>query len=363
VKKLNLSREKTMNSLHVVAIGFMSLCIPSASHANNCSDVLTGGTFSTLNFKSNNYARLVLAARLATMTKSEADTKYSAAGNLPDVPIGGNFSSEDFSKWQNSVKSSLDIDQITQNETAILVSSGDPTIVNAWESCMNSKGGLAAKFERLDDTNVILAFTYYAYPGQGGVKLSSDVEVIGAGAGYKTNNLIEGTELVPGVSRQIAMTRASDKPMLAIFNTSTGAARAYLPALKKIPIPPYFSRTKDVPVYSGYARASRNVTVSTAENAPLTINFNPGEEPTNLSDLLSNIKVVGGSITGNGDSSPTKIFDNNNILIMTPSWDPGSRVLSAKWDAGLARGDHAVSEYNMQLTIRVAYRMKNPDAN
>jgi len=238
-----------------VILMFFILLFAQYSWAQNvCDSVLANGAFRTSHIKNTYYGKLLLAAKLSRMSKAEAEQATSANINFPikGIPVGASFSDSQFSNWAERVSSSLDVNQIIRHSTSILLSEGDPTIVNAWRGCLSQNGGVSAYIEPRSDKNPILRVEWIPYPGSSKIPKITDVSILGAKVVGGADSLKVGAVLQPRNEKLITLERIKNEPIIVVINTTIRGAEAYLPKNIELPEVILSRRVKYSYNYGGY---------------------------------------------------------------------------------------------------------------
>lgn len=205
----------------------------------NCDAILRDGVFQTSSVKENSYMRQQFAARLATMSKQQAESKVGGGLTLPieGIPLGANYSEAEYKAWQQSVRQSLDVDTLVNRETEILTSIGDSVIVNGWVECLKAgAGGLKVTLTPQGETAVLLTVTWI--PGLGApdaIFLTDTVTPIGAAFSQGSSLMQKDSRLVRLNSTQALLARKANDAVAVVVNTSVIGGAAYLPRLSKVP--------------------------------------------------------------------------------------------------------------------------------
>lgn len=149
----------------------------NAAAQDQCSDVLRDGTVRTDRLTDNSYFRQINYSRLLSSSYDSAKRETGIGATVPvgDLLIGANFNQNDFTERRRQIDSTY-FSQVNQTrEIDVALTSGDPEILRAWSSCMNEKGGLAARFETITPTEVYLILEFRAQVGRAEERLTQDV--------------------------------------------------------------------------------------------------------------------------------------------------------------------------------------------
>ena len=238
--------------------------VPIASNAQqDCSVVLQRGAFKSQSVNSNNYVRQVLAAKLSSLSKSEAEKTVGAGANasIYGVPVGANYSDKQYQSWLNDVRQQLDIDDTNSRSDAILSSEGDQTIVNGWVACLTlQSSGVWVKLKPVGAADVELSITYF--PGLGGpseVVLTEDIQPSGAVIQSGASLAKKGSKLTAQNTVLIGLKRTPGESVYVAVNTSVKGGSGYLPKTVTLPpIPPEDSLTLNIPTLSFPYPLARN---------------------------------------------------------------------------------------------------------
>jgi hypothetical protein len=212
-------------------INVLAYCVDVRAEPD-CNAVLIDGTTRSSFQSMNYYASTVFAARLSTMTDDQAKTALSTGGtfNYLGYAIGGNFSGDQFKEFKNAVQKSIDVQQVLKYAAQVAVTDGDPTIVNAWLSCVRNYMGLVITMEEIDPTLIKVTLRYQAFPGMSTITVKdSFVEppnVVVSGQGYLNAN---STAIGFDTDQNLILKRDRNQPIFIAINTDRGPASAYLP--------------------------------------------------------------------------------------------------------------------------------------
>ena len=173
------------------------------------------------------------------MTKPEAERSLSGSIELPieGIPLGVSFSDDQYSKWSESVRQSLDVDQILRHEPSIAVSQGDANTLTAWVECMNRRGGLGVYIEPISPTEAVVRISWNAFKNKPDEKITmtADGTIIGATATFGADALKAGAVLEPEKERIVVVTKEADSAVQVVVRSSMGDTEAYLPRPQKLP--------------------------------------------------------------------------------------------------------------------------------
>lgn len=149
---------------------WLSICIAlvtSPIHAStDCGAIVEGGVFNVEHFQSNYYSRLVAAARMSSMTQSEANDKIQGEASVPlpqtmGLPVGAGFSREQWSAWASTVRQELDVSTLVDHDLSVFVSEADQGLLDAWLDCKR-RGGLTVYLRALgQDLRKAGEFSFY----------------------------------------------------------------------------------------------------------------------------------------------------------------------------------------------------------
>lgn len=224
----------------------LSLSSPTVSKADVPCEQVSNNVFRTTHIKNTDYSRLVLAARLSRMTYQEAKNHLEAGVTIPiyGVPVSPNMSEDDFHKFQERVKSSIDVDQIISHENEILVSEGDHEILDAWSACMDKFFGITAILKDQGHETVRLALHYTPPPMSTAAPIVQEYTLTGGTVvGGKSIIAAGSKEIGTNADRLVTIKRAaSNVPIYFVLNTTNvGDASSYLPPRYVPPPQPVFT--------------------------------------------------------------------------------------------------------------------------
>jgi hypothetical protein len=198
--------------------------------ADRCDSVLQNGTFGKQQIEKNDYARLVFSARLASMTASEARRKIAASGGAPidGIPLSGNFSDDEFSKFQQWVRKSVDVDSIESHQSSATFLTGDPTIINAWENCMSRSGGLSVTIRRQGSRLATFEMKWWPTTGTNGAPTVKSFTVRGGTVVGGEIWTQPGSNLGTAANRIVTIEHPQNQDVLVTVSTDFDDESAFL---------------------------------------------------------------------------------------------------------------------------------------
>ena len=240
---LLMTRTLKMNKLsYFVAAFATTLLISSISEVSaqsQCDPILASGPFALEQVNKSEYAKLVLLAKFTKMDLSTANQTFAHEGQVGVGPLKigpGTWNADTLRQDQHKVESSIDVNSIIDNQSSILRTFGDATIVDAWVSCINRSGGLSLSLKPYGDRAAIAEIIWYPFPTN--ANLDPAVIQFSAGAGNQITSGEEftkqGAQLGIRLARAVEISRAPGAPVLVVLNTTAGAVHAYLPALPQV---------------------------------------------------------------------------------------------------------------------------------
>lgn len=201
-----------------------------------CDGVLRDGLFRTESIKSNMYLKQQFAARVATMTKADAEKSIRGGITLPifEIPLGGAYTDSQFESWRQTVNSSTEFQSLLQQENQFLLSVADKTITDAWLGCV-TRGGLHLGLNPKDATTVYLTLKWYQTEGgPSTIKIQGDVTPEGATVHSGGEHLRDGAELSVN-ERVVTLHRAPNAAVSVVVNTTATGKSVYLPKILELP--------------------------------------------------------------------------------------------------------------------------------
>lgn len=204
---------------------------------HRCDGVLVNGVMQRAEMQASDSAKLVLAARFSRMTYKEAKEKTAAGLRIQygTFRLGGDYSEDEFDRFKEEVRSTIDVDSIIKHESSVLLSSGDPNILKTWSDCIKS-GGLTMYIEPRGDDEAVVNILWTPYPTtQPNLNPTVKQFSVSEGTTVKGGETYArpGAKVGIGAQRIISVTRRSGAAVLAVLSTvetGVGDAEAYLPA-------------------------------------------------------------------------------------------------------------------------------------
>lgn len=227
-----------MKLLYVALTSLVSIGFPHAAFAQDtsqCSDVLQDGTFQTANYRDNSYFQHIIWSRFIRSTYESASSDTSGGFGVPigKIVLGGNFSRDEYEAKKESIRKEYFSQINSAREIDVALSSGDPTIVEAWRSCMVAKGGgLTARFEPSTARQVILVLDYLPQGTRNSVRLTDRINLPqGVTAGNGSGCLNRGRRIVAGNACRVELTiDRADRALVLTANADHSSDDAFLPA-------------------------------------------------------------------------------------------------------------------------------------
>jgi hypothetical protein len=330
-----------------------SLVLCQAVYADSpCDSVLRDGVFQSTKINENRYLRTVFAARLATTDKGVAESKRGGGITIPieGIPIGAEYSEEEYKSWQKSLRASWDIEEIVKHDTEILISSGDSTIVKAWSDCMRSQGGFAVRLVEKDKTNLLLKMTYYAKQGQTSpAEMISGVFVKGAKVEAGSEFLMKGEKFPHQLERTVNLARINDDPVVITCNTDVGSAEAYLPTVPTLPKPKvaYETIKRDVGIYSAVGKGANH------GGALPPIELPRGYSPSKKNgDVLNNVRITAAGLGGFG-KGVEYTRESINVKPAIAKWFENTNTVVINWTSSLRNQVHDLAELTGTMSVEI----------
>lgn len=225
-----------MHAIRFLAVLLLASLPTQGFTQETCSRVLDAGAFATTEIRNNEAARLVIAAEMSKLTFSEAQAKYGAGISVPikGIPIGADYNQEQYDKWVEEVRNTIDVDQILTHSSEVLISSGDPVIVRGWVECMINKKGIIIWGEPHGKNKATIYVQYIRPEGVDRTPVIVSGNVVGAQITAGEEYTRRRTRL--GSSRQVVtLERTGTEDILFALNTDLGGGIAFLPYPKELP--------------------------------------------------------------------------------------------------------------------------------
>jgi len=146
-------------------IGFFLVLFNTTAKALQCDSILKEGIFKTEYLKSSLYGKYILLAKLAHLSKKEADELFAANGIIPieGFPVGVGYSTGQFNKWKEQVKQKINVKKITGHTNSIYVSEAGKNNLEEWLKCMEMQRGLVIRLESVDRKRAFLKVKWLPY--------------------------------------------------------------------------------------------------------------------------------------------------------------------------------------------------------
>jgi hypothetical protein len=225
--------------LIALALASAQLFFATSSQAgSDCDGAFADGTQKTTKFYNSEYGRLWLAAKLSTITLDQAKQDYGGSALTQYGKF--DYTNNQYKNWQQEVRKSIDVEQIINNQTSLLINSGDENILRAWTACIESEG-LHAYLEAKGDKAAVLHFIYRV-PNPTGAKFCVGEATINEAKGEKNKWVTGGNkwlkqDVCPGtnVKRGVSIKRNKNAPIQVHIVTDAGDIIAYLPYPEPVP--------------------------------------------------------------------------------------------------------------------------------
>jgi hypothetical protein len=227
-----------IKSLAVVPLLGMNALAQAAMAQSVCHEVLEGGAFRHLARQESSYSSLVYASQLERMSYQEANSDFKANGgvSIAGIRFFADMGEKRYQRSIDDLRGKVDLTKIRGHQAQIAVADGDPTIVTAWQHCIQNQQGMVARMKPIDNNTLELIVEYRPHPNP----VPPTVE---PGTGITNAAVLRGEEFLKvgsksiGVANPRLITLRRDAPDAAVYasvNTDRGSATAYLPALPRI---------------------------------------------------------------------------------------------------------------------------------
>lgn len=202
-----------------------------------CKDILVNGTKATEEWRNDVFLSQVLEVRSSQRTETENQKQIETGGSYGIISGYGNKNDRD--RFLSEIKKSMNFQSILNDQSSVMLSSGDPTIVNAWMACMTRGGGLSLRFESQSAEQSNLIVEWFNYPTAPGVdkttKLVADVSIPSdVKVDDPTGCLKKDRVLEPRQSCTVQISAPPQKDVSIVLRTLHGEAAAYLPQRLRI---------------------------------------------------------------------------------------------------------------------------------
>lgn len=201
---------------------------------DRCADILRNGTIKLENYSENSYVRQVIIRRFLSSSYESSKTDMSASATVPvgEIIMGGKYARSDYDRKKRSLQNYFSSDMTQAREIDVAISSGDETIVGAWQDCMRNRNqALLVHIEQQGAKRAEVTIEFAGGGGMSGTKLRTAVRLppgvtVESGGGY----FRRGARFEARTPRKIILTMADAlTPVSVNVDTNAGNAVAYLP--------------------------------------------------------------------------------------------------------------------------------------
>jgi hypothetical protein len=156
---------------------------PAMADADLCKDILRDGVMQRTEIRSHTFFQQAIVSSLDQ--KAEEKKESNTSGNL-SIPFGqqvfgGSYNEKDVSSYLNELHKKFELKTLFNRQFEAILSIGDPTIANAWGTCMGRARGISMRFVPQSPTAVALYIQWWAYPTAPDVststKLTEDIAI------------------------------------------------------------------------------------------------------------------------------------------------------------------------------------------
>jgi hypothetical protein len=204
---------------------------------DRCSDVLQSGTLQSTNVRHNQYIQQIIQTRFlsSTFQQSKSDTSAGFGAALGSYFFQGDYNEAQFNQKKAELRREAFKEVSIKDELDVALTSGDPTIINAWRGCMatrNINGWLELTFIPRSGTQIF--GTVIWHPGQAGqspvnTKLVEEIVIDKATVLSGKNCLKEGAVITATGCKFSIRAETAKQTLAAIANAADGSAEAYVP--------------------------------------------------------------------------------------------------------------------------------------
>lgn len=224
---------------------FLCCLFPGAAYAqkSQCSDVLKDGTKAVRLFQENDTYRRLLETKLMNSSARQSRSDTSLTGNIPvgDIVLGAGFTDKSYDDYKSYLQKDSKMQIDTSHALDVMISSGDPGILNSWLACMQTKSGLGIWFKNIHAKSAVLVIQWFPAAGVGQVfidknfKLPKNIRVTSG------DEFLKGTmPIVAGTNHEVAFELEGPEQNLPITlnavsdNLPRGADSTFLPSRMKL---------------------------------------------------------------------------------------------------------------------------------
>lgn len=217
----------------VAMISLTALFVTPVAAQDRCADVLRDGTIKLENYSENSYVRQILIRRFLNSNYESSKKDMSASATVPvgEIIMGGKYSNSDYNRKKRVLQSYFSSDMTEAREIDVAISSGDETIVGAWNDCMKKRNQpLVVRIEQQGAKRAELTIEY-AGSGNGTTRLQRDVR-LPAGVSIESGgeHFKRGARFIANTPRKIVLImKDAITPVSVNVSTGAGDAVAYLP--------------------------------------------------------------------------------------------------------------------------------------
>lgn len=216
------------------AIPLVTLLAGPALAQDRCADILRDGTIKLENYSENSFVRQILIRRFLNSSYESSKKDMSASATVPvgEIIMGGKYSSSEYNRKKRMLQSYFSSDMTEAKEIDVAISSGDETIVGAWNECMKKRNEpLLVRIEQQGAKSAVVTIEFTGGGGNGDTKLLSAVRLpTGVQIDSGAENFKKGARFVAGTPRKVVLTiKDALTPVSVNVQTQAGDRVAYLP--------------------------------------------------------------------------------------------------------------------------------------
>jgi len=212
------------------------ICFTQTVYSSECDAILDQGVRNT--FVMNNSSRFKQELKSGFCSSHEEYNGGESGGGadvgftLFEIPISlsGNYSQEEIKSLKDSVCRNDSSLNEGENYSHILQMIADPQIVNAWEKCKTSEGGVILLGEARDEQQVIVTMKFR----NSGSIYETRVTDTPTITGMTCDSMIKKDEIINGSTRSYYCRRYANEAGNIIINNTYNGASLYIPKVKRI---------------------------------------------------------------------------------------------------------------------------------
>lgn len=207
-----------------------------ASAQDSCGDILKNGAFDSVDMSSRSEYQEIITSRFLSSTYEGSRRTDSGIGgkSIGEMVMGNAYTKNEYDQKKAMLRQSYDRTLTQTEEWSLATRTANPSIVTAWEKCMNTPSGLLARFETRpgDGRNATLVLSFRSAVGVTSATVAGDT-TLPKGVQFVSQNqfnrcLKDGAIITDSAQCRVALTVEASQPVSIIISTQRGDAEAYM---------------------------------------------------------------------------------------------------------------------------------------